>query len=268
MSIIDQLNSRSIYDYMIIFLVTLNIVSNVYLNVFSFSNPTSFFQSWIRLIAVPAFAALLDLGIKYFVLKKPIALPKTALISGLFVAGILDPTAPIYVHFIAAFFAILSKHTLKFASRNIFNPAGFGITLTGLIFTYLLKTPIVGSWWIGATLLVIPFGLYISYRIQKLPMTFAFFIIYPILAIFTLKLSITQVLDPSFLSGYFFFSAFMLVEPKTTPYTFKAMILAGLIVAILSAVSPVFLPTTEFTLISLMLMNLFKDVLDEKLPDE
>ena len=224
-------------------------------------------DAFVRMVTVPIFAAIVDLSIKHFVLKKSIEIPKTALISGLFVAGILDPTAPLHVHLIAATLAILSKHVLRIGKRNIFNPAGFGITITSIIFTYLLKTSIVGSWWVGATLLVIPLGLFISYKIEKLQLTFSFYIVYMLAVLLILKLPLGQILDPSFLSGYFFFACFMLVEPRTTPYTLKAMIIFGVLVALLSAILPLIAPSIEFTLISLMFMNLFKDILDKKLPD-
>lgn len=264
MSIIDELNKISIYNYMIVFLVILGIVGNFFLN----SNNQLLINVFLRLILVPVFAAIIDLLIKYFLLKKSVEIPKTAIISGLFVAGILDPTTPVYIHFIAAALAILSKHILRIGKRNIFNPAGFGIAITSLVFTYLLGINIIGSWWIGATLLTIPLGLYISYRIEKLPITLSFFVVYILAVFFTLKLSPDQLFDPSFIAGYFFFASFMAVEPRTTPYTLKAMVLFGVIVALLSAILPLLVPPIEFTLVSLMFMNIFKDLFDKNLPDK
>ncbi|MBI4399285.1 RnfABCDGE type electron transport complex subunit D [Candidatus Micrarchaeota archaeon] len=268
MSLIDDLNKKSYYDYMILFLITLIVSANVYLNILSFYNPKSFGNALVFLIIDPVFLVLLDIAYKKLILRKTIVLPKTAIISGLFVAGIMDPTAPVYVHLIAGAIAILSKHLIRNKMRNIFNPAGFGITLTGLVFTYLLKMPVAGSWWLATTLLAIPFGLYISYRLQKLPMSIAFLVVYSLTAVLVRNFPLAQVLEPSFLSGYFFFSCFMLLEPRTSTYSFKPMVIFGVLVAILSGVMPLFVPTIEYTLVGLLLMNLFTDVLEKKFPDQ
>ena len=267
MRIIDRINNIDIYTYVIAFLVLLNISTNIYFNVISSNNPEIFKQAIVWLAVVPLFAGLLDVAIKQVIYKKPFAMPKTAFISGLFVAGILDPTTPLYILLVAAALAILSKHVIRLKNRNIFNPAGFGIAVTGLAFTYLLHVPVAGSWWVGATFLAVIFGSYISYRMKKLPLTLTFFALYPILVFFTLKLLPAQMLDMSFISGYFFFASFMLLEPRTSPYTLKAMVLAGVVVAILASVLPLFLPAMEFTLISLMAVNIFRDVLDKRLAD-
>jgi Na+-translocating ferredoxin:NAD+ oxidoreductase RnfD subunit len=261
--ITEKLNSISIYDYMIVFLLVLGMASG-----FSGLFPAAVMgEAFLRFAFVPVFAVLLDISIKRFALKKPLKAPKSAFISGLFVAGILDPTAPIYIHLTAAALAILSKHILRMGGRNIFNPAGFGISLTSIIFTYILGINVLGSWWIGATLLTIPLGLYISYRMVKLPLTFSFYAVYALAAILMLKLPVELILEPSFISGYFFFASFMLLEPRTSAYTFKGMVVFGMVVALLSASLPLALPPVEFTLVSLMAMNIFKDLLDKRFPD-
>ncbi len=263
----ERLDAVPIYDFMAVFLATLGIVSDAYLNLF-LSARWPVFLAWLgQLAAIPAFAALLDVAIKHFALKKPFAVPKTALISGLFIAGIIDPSAPIIVPLSAAAIAILSKHLLRFRARNIFNPAAFGIAVTGILFTYIFGINVVGAWWIASTLLVIPFGLFISKRMEKLPLTLTFFITYVLTLLLVFGRSPGSFAEPIFVSTFLFFASFMLIEPRTSPYTLGGMLVGGFGVGMLSAALPAILPSVEYTLFALLVMNVFKDFLDRKLPD-
>ncbi len=267
-SFLESLKAFSIYDYMIVFLVTLGVAADVYLNVFASNNPAMLAQGFGRLLLIPAFAGLMDYAIKKFFLKKYPGIPKTALISGLFVAGILDPSTPLPIPFIAVALAILSKHLFRAHARNAFNPAAFGIAITGILFTYFFGINVVGSWWIASTLLTVPFGLFISYKMEKLPLTFSFFAAYAVTLAALFGQPLNSIFQPVFVSAFLFFASFMLIEPRTSPYTFRGMVLSGICTGVLSAWLPGILPPMEYVLVSLLAMNLFKGVLDKKLPNK
>ncbi len=265
-AVLERIRSLSIYDSMLGFLLFLGIGSNLYLNFYLSPNPSLLAGFFARIFFVPVFAALLDILIKRFLLKRPFAPPKTALISGLFVAGIMDPSAPLYVPFIAAAFAILSKHIIRNKSRNIFNPAAFGITLSVLVFTYAFGMEVFAAWWIASTPIVIPLGLFISYKMDKLPLTLSFFVSYCAAMLVLFGASAGSLVEPIFVSTFFFFASFMLLEPRTSPYTLRGMVLAGFCVGVLCAVLPLVALPIDFTLVSLLAMNVFKDILDSRLP--
>ncbi len=266
--ILGRIRGVSIYGFMIAFLLFLGIASNLYMNFFLSENPSLLAEVFARLFFVPVFAALLDVAIKHFLLKRPFALPKTALISGLFVAGILDPSAPLYAPFAAAAIAIISKHIIRGKGRNIFNPAAFGITLSIIVFTYAFGVKVFAAWWISSTFLAIPLGLFISYKMEKLPLTLSFFATYCAALLLLFGASISSFTQPIFASIFLFFASFMLLEPRTSPYTFRGMVLSGVCAGILCAVLPLAALPLDFTLVSLLAMNIFKGVLDRSLPDK
>ncbi len=266
-AIMERIKALQMYDFMIIFLSALSVVSNLYFNFFSSQNTALLLSVFARTLIVPAFAACLDLSIKYFLLKKPLALPKTAVISGLLVNGIIDQSAPIIVPLVAATIAIVSKRIIRSEKRNIFNPAGFGVFSAVIIFTYILGQKVFGAWWVASTLLAVPLGFYISYRMRRLPLTLSFFIAYAVsLAVF-FGTPLSSLVKPLFVSTFFFFASFMLLEPRTSPRTMCGMVLAGTGVGLILSFLPSFAPPLEFTLASLMIINVFKGFLDKKLPD-
>ena len=185
-------------------------------------------------------AVTLDLLINYYKLKTW-EFPYSALISGLFIGGLLAQDLKFYIYIIAAAIAILSKHIIKVHGKHIFNPANLGILIVFIVF----NAP--NTWWISSPLyFVILFGLFILWRQRRFDLALSFIAAYYILHAF--------IPEPSMFGGMqmmrnmpmamhnfyqsftsqstiFFFAMFMLIEPKTHPVARKQRIFYGILAA-------------------------------------
>ena len=221
MDIKSLINRFTIYHYMIFFLVVLNLASAFF---YGFGIKALLFV----LIAVVT-TTLLDLFIEYFKFKTW-SFPQSALISGLFIGGLLTQNLQWYVYVLAGIIAIASKHMIKFQQKHIFNPANFGILLVSIIFGAS------HTWWISSPLiLVLIFGIFIIWRLKRFDLALSFLISY-----YLVNSVIEFIGGSSFNDAYltiinggviYFFSMFMLIEPKTNPS--KNRIAYGILVAIL-----------------------------------
>ena len=176
-------------------------------------------------------ATLLDLLIEYYK-SKIWQFPQSALISGLFIGGLLAQDLQWYVYVIAAIIAILSKHLIKFQQKHIFNPANLGVLLVSVVFG------VSHTWWISSPLvLVLIFGIFIIWRLGRFDLTIGF------LAGYYLINSIIELArGSSFNDIYYtiinggviyFFAMYMLIEPRTSPAQRKQRIVYGILVALL-----------------------------------
>ncbi len=229
----------NVYDYMIIILVIVAI-AGLYV---------SGIGHLPQIIIVPVIAAILDYVIKYYRFKSK-QFPKTAVISGLLIAMVIEATLlPLIA---AVFIAILSKHIIAWKASNIFNPAALAIVTTGFLGAG-------ASWWAASTPLVL-LGVFIIYKIRKITLTVTFLTAYFVLSgIMSAQFSLLQLYNLTVL----FFAFFMLIEPKTSAHTKKSMVVFGTATAILASLI-LSLPT-DFLLSALLVMNIFTPFLDRKL---
>ncbi len=213
----------TIYQYIISFLMIL-ILAGIFLGGFGIDSLVGIF------IAV-ATTVILDLVIEYFK-TKTWDFPQSALISGFFIGGLLTQNLQWYIYVIAGAVAIASKHLIKLSGKNIFNPANFGILLVSIIFGA------VHSWWISSPIiLVLIFGIFIIWRLRRIDLALSFLISYYLINSIV-ELSRGNGFDDIYatiLNGgiIYFFSMYMLIEPKTNPLQRKQRIIYGLLVAVL-----------------------------------
>ena len=217
----------------------------------------------VQLVVAVLTASLLDLLINYVRFKK-VLLPKTGIISGLFIGTVLDVNQVWYIPIVAAVLAILSKNIIRIKGRNIFNPASFGMVLTSLTFGVSL------GWW-AATFLpwILVMGILILYKIRGYQtITFLiFYYIFSILPAFSSGLAEaffgTQVyglINPFVL----FFSFFMLTEPKTAPFGKKSKYVYGFLVAFFNYILIQFFPALS-PILPLLVANVFVPILNQKI---
>ena len=147
MDIKSLISKFTIYQYMISFLIILLLVSSfaTLLNLFSeffflfnildFLFPPYGFgiKALLPVLIAVITTTILDLFIEYFK-SKTWFFPQSALISGLFIGGLLTQNLQWYIYILAGAIAILSKHLIKFQQKHIFNPANFGVLLVSIIF--------------------------------------------------------------------------------------------------------------------------------------
>ncbi len=223
MSINSLINKFTIYDYTIFSLVILSLTSTIF---YGFG-----VNALILVFITSITTVLLDLIVEYLK-SKSLVFSKSALISGLFIGGLLTQNLQWYIYVIAGVIAILSKHLIKVNQKHVFNPANFGIVIVGLIFG------IKATWWISSPLiLVLIFGIFIVSRMRRLGLVVSFLVSYYLIySVIELSKGV------GFLEIYYviinggiiyFFSMYMLIEPRTNPATQKQRIIYGILVSIL-----------------------------------
>lgn len=172
------------------------------------------------LLASTGFCVLLDLVFTY-IRKRQLFIPFAAIVTGLIITLVADLNAKWYEIALICAVAMASKNFLRVSGRHIFNPAGFGLIVSGL----LLNLPV--SWW-GASFQnlqnLLPFLILISpsfvsaYRMRRFVSILTFLITYTAFSV-----NPTGFSDPTVL----FFALVMLPEPMTSPIDYKRQALYG-----------------------------------------
>ena len=252
MNIKSLISKFTIYQYIILFLVVLLLTS-------------SFFYDFRINALIPVLIAVittvfLDLVIEYIKSKKLI-FQQSALISGLFIGGLLTQNLQWYIYILAGAIAILSKHLIKFQKKNIFNPANFGVLLVSIIFNAS------HTWWISSPLiLVLIFGIFVIWRLRKLDLAISFLVGYYLINSVIELSQGTQV--PDIFYGIinngviYFFAMYMLIEPRTNPAARKQRIVYGVLVAMFFITFHFFVPKHDLPL-ALAVGNLFVPILNK-----
>ena len=252
MEIKSLVNKFTIYHYMIVFLVVLNLASIFF---YGFE-----IKSLIPVVLAVLTTTMLDLFIEYFKTKKW-QFSQSALISGLFIGGLLTQNLQWYIYVLAGIIAILSKHIIKISQKQIFNPANLGVLLVSVIFGAS------HTWWISSPLiLVLVFGIFIVWRLRRFDLAISFLVCYYL---------INSIIELTGGSGFneifytilnggviYFFSMFMLIEPKTNPSQRKQRIIYGALVAVLFILFHFFIPRHDLPL-ALAVGNVFVPVLNK-----
>jgi Na+-translocating ferredoxin:NAD+ oxidoreductase RnfD subunit len=165
--------------------------------------------------------------------------PSGALLSGLIVAMILSPHEPWYIIAITSAVGVLSKYPFRVRKANVFNPAAFALVAT----FYPFNT--AQSWWgalpeIAPAALVLLFatGVFITYRVNKIPVVLAFlglyFLLATVMAFVGDSARVAELYRAPDLHAALFFAFFMLTDPPTSPPKQRDQLVYGAIVAVAS----------------------------------
>ena len=251
MNIKSLINKFTIYHYMISFLIVLHLVSAFF---YGFG-----IKALLPVLIAVITTTILDLLIGYFKFKTW-SFSQSALISGLFIGGLLTQNLQWYVYVLAGIIAILSKHLIRIQQKHIFNPANFGILLVSIIFG------VSHTWWISSPLLlVLIFGIFVIWRLRRFDLTISFLVSY-----YLINSIIELIRGAQFQEIYFtiinggviyFLSMYMLVEPRTNPNARKQRIVYGFLVAVLFILFHFFIPRHDLPL-ALAIGNIFVPVLN------
>jgi Na+-translocating ferredoxin:NAD+ oxidoreductase RnfD subunit len=200
-------------------------------------------------------AVLLDSVINLIKTKKFI-ITESSIVTGLILGYVLSDNQPWYFILYAALFGILSKHIIRAHGRHILNPAGFGVFLTALIFGAVTQWKASYMWYV-----LIPAGVYFSFKIRKLELLAGYF-----LTSFVLFAIVAVLRKVSFIDSFLYFNLFfvfiMMIEPKTTPVTKWGKIIFGGIIAVVIFILNEY-SIREAELLSLMFLNLAVLFLDK-----
>ena len=252
MNIKFLINRFTIYQYIIVFLAVLILTSAFF---YDFG-----VDALIPVVIAVITTTILDLFIEYFKSKEWI-FPQSALISGLFIGGLLTQNLQWYVYVSAGVIAVLSKHLIKFRQKQIFNPANIGILLVSLIFGAM------HTWWISSPLiLVLIFGIFIIWKLRRFDLAISFLIsYYSITSVIGLSQG-SQLSDIYYtiINGgvIYFFAMYMLIEPRTNPAARKQRIVYGVLVAMFFITFHFFVPKHDLPL-ALAVGNLFVPILNK-----
>lgn len=210
-------------------------------------------------VLIAVISAITIEAVLLYLKTKTLQITESAIITGLIVGYVVSSDEVWWKIIAAAVLAILSKYVINLRKRHIFNPAAFGI----LISTILLS---VSTQWKGTYLwyILIPFGIYFTYKIRKMEIIFGYAIIS--LMLFGAQ-AFFQKVSPWNILGYFsyFYVFIMVIEPKTTPVNNLGKYLFG---AGLAAVIFILTETgvgLDVELLSLLIMNAMVPLLN-KLP--
>ena len=203
--------------------------------------------------------SLLDFIIEFYK-SKSFYFPQSALISGLFIGGLLTQNLQWYAYVSAGVIAIISKHLIKFQQKHIFNPANFGVLLVSIVFG------VSHTWWISSPLiLVLIFGIFIIWRLRRFDLTISFLVSYYLInSIIELSqgAQFSEIYYTIINGGViYFFSMYMLIEPRTNPNAGKQRIIYGIMVAILFILLHKIIPRHDLPL-ALAVGNIFVPILN------
>jgi len=159
----------------------------------------------------------------------------------LIVAMVLRAQEPWYVTTLTSVTAILSKYIFRSRTANIFNPAALAIILS----FYVFHTE--QNWW-GAlpelppnvTPLLVACGIFITDRVNKMPLVLSFFGTYYLLFTVTAFVGdprrVSEVFRTPDLQAALYFAFIILTDPPTSPTKYRDQLMCGAIVATVSFV--------------------------------
>ena len=201
------------------------------------------FEQYIYVLAIALSSTILsDLVISY-VRKRKLFIPHAAVVTGMILILLVDPTLAWYKIVAIAFIAMAIKNFIRINNKHIFNPAASGLLMGGLIFG------VNASWWgtsfqyssnftiqtlILYVILLLP--LYISaYRMRRYYSILSFLISYIVLITISLgNFALNTLSFTLFNPTIIFFSLVMLPEPLTSPSDKHKQILYGVTVSVLT----------------------------------
>ena len=221
----------------------------------------------IARVAPGLLSAIVTAGIiDFFILRKVDGAwqyPSGAVLTGFFVAMILSPFEPWYVGACTSAIAVVSKYVFRSRFANIFNPAALAIVITFYIFA-------TGQSWWGAlpelppAALVVLFvtGIFITDRVNKMPMVLVFLGVYYLL--FTLTAfsgntaRVAEIYRAPDLHAVLYFAFFILTDPPTSPAKYPHQLIYGVLVAIASFAIFQFIGAVYYLLAAVLIGNLWE----------
>jgi len=189
--------------------------------------------------------------------------PSGALLTGLLVAMVLSPQEPWYVAAITAAIGVASKYVARTRSANIFNPAALALVATFYIFD-------TGQSWWGALpelpplaiALLFATGIFITDRVNKMPLVLAFLGTYYLLGTITAfagnPAGVAELYRAPDLHAALFFAFFMVTDPPTSPPKYREQLVYGVIVAVVSVAVFELVGAAYFLLAGLLVANVWE----------
>lgn len=192
------------------------------------------------LLVACAAAAIVDAVILRLRCRKKIwEFPDGAILTAMIVAMVLRPQEPAYVVAATSTAAVLSKYIFRSRSANVFNPAALGIVGSYFVFntgqSWWGALPEQPLWVIAA---LIAGGVFITQRVNKLPLVIMFLGVYYSLFTITAFVSdpriVAEVYRAPDLHAALFFAFIILTDPPTSPAKYPDQLICGALVALVA----------------------------------
>lgn len=183
------------------------------------------------------------------------------------VVMVLSAQEPWYVTTATSVVAVLSKYIFRTRLANVFNPAALAIVATFYIFD-------TGQSWWGAlpeffpeTMLIavgvlFATGIFMSDRVNKLPMVLAFlgsyYLLFTVTAFVSEPRTVAEIFREPDLHAVLFFAFFILTDPPTSPTKYPHQITCAVIVAVVSFVVFEWIGAAYFLLAGVLAGNLWE----------
>ena len=216
--------------------------------------------AFLFITAVALISAIIADSVFSYFKNKKFSTSESSVVSALIIGFVLAGDNPWWVISLASLFAIASKYLIRFNKKHILNPAAFGIFLSILLFG-------ANTQWRGTFLwyVILPAGLYFTYKIRKLELIAGYLI--TALGLFGIQAAFNKVPLIS-IFGYlsYFYIFIMLIEPKTTPIRPLAKLIFGIGVAGLIFIFIQAQVRFDSELAALLILNLFVPLLN-KIPE-
>lgn len=186
-----------------------------------------------------AFAAGLVDALILRLRKKVWEFPSGALLTAMIIAMVLRAQEPWWVTTVTSVAAILSKYLFRSRHANVFNPAALAIVAS----FYLFHTG--QSWWgaltevpLATQVVLVAAGLFITDRINKMPLVLVFlgtyFLLFTLTAFVSEPRRVAEVFRPPDIEAVLFFAFIILTDPPTSPAKYPDQLICGALVALVS----------------------------------
>jgi Na+-translocating ferredoxin:NAD+ oxidoreductase RnfD subunit len=219
------------------------------------------------LLSAVFFAGLVDMVILRLKSRRVVKswdLPSGAILTAMITAMVLRAQEPWYVLTITSVFAVLSKYVIRSRAANVFNPAALAIVVSYYVFH-------TGQSWWGALPEVAPAyllfillaaGLFITDRVNKMPLVLIFlgtyYMLFTITAFLTDPKHVSEIYRAPDLHAALYFAFIILTDPPTSPAKYPDQYIFGIIVAVVSYSIFEWLGTVYYLLAGVLVGNVWE----------
>lgn len=165
--------------------------------------------------------------------------PSGAVLTAAIVAMVLRAQEPWYVVTVTSVVGVLSKYLFRLRGANVFNPAA--LAMIGSYYLFHAGQ----SWWGAQTdvpgpakLVMVAMGLYVTNRVNKMPLVLTFlatyFLLFTVTAFVGDALPVAEVFRTPDFEAVLYFAFIILTDPPTSPVKYREQAMCGPLVAAVS----------------------------------
>ncbi|HXC58156.1 MAG TPA: RnfABCDGE type electron transport complex subunit D [Steroidobacteraceae bacterium] len=166
--------------------------------------------------------------------------PSGAVLTAMIVVMVMRAQEPWAVPVITSVVAVLSKYLLRTRQANVLNPAAFALVLMFYLMphgqSWWGALPDVSPLWLRAALLA--GGLYLTSRVNKLPLALSFlgayFLLFTVTAFLGDPRHVAEIFRSPDIDAVLYFTLVILTDPPTSPAKYQGQWIFGIIAAAFS----------------------------------